>query len=436
MDILILHRVPYARIDYGRGIDHDSCNVTYFGKREALATLPPGLRCKAVERAGTASAHEEARTWLTAQPLSFDSIISLSEYELLDAARLRAWLGVPGPSPEQVSVVRNKLLMKDAVERAGVRVPRFLALSEFLTQGGVVPWGQPTVLKPHSGASSEDVVVFDTPARAFAAVNDRRTGVANLDHDAPQIGGYEVEEFVSGPILHFDGLVESGRIVALTASRYIGTCLGYAKGQPLGSYHIPVTPVAQRWAQQVLNAVQISVGSFHLEAIETTDGLVFLEVGNRVGGADVVATFELATGVHMPSQELRLLLGKPVLASESGSAHSRGWHGWFVYPGHCAESGTYEGLNGADPFRSDPSVVTWVELEPGAALKSSVTYSAHETPLAGIVATASPEDTRRWIEALFSAVSIRTAGVEAPHLPNAAHRRTDLRPATLLPVGA
>jgi biotin carboxylase len=436
MDILILHRVPYARIDYGRGIDHESHNVTYFGKREALETLPTGLRCKAIERAGTASAFEEAREWLTAEPHNFDSIISLSEYELLDAARVREWLGVPGPSLDQVSLVRNKLLMKRAVERAGVRVPRFLSLTEFLAARGIAPWERATVLKPHSGASSEGVVVFESPAHAFEAVNNRRTGVANLDHEVPQIGGYEAEEFVSGPILHFDGLVESGRIVTLTASRYVGTCLGYAKGRPLGSYHIPVSPVAGRWAQRVLDAVEIHVGSFHLEAIETPEGLVFLEVGNRVGGADVVATFELATGVHMPSQELRLLLGKPVLTADPVAPHGHRWHGWFVYPGHALKCGAYEGLDGAEDFRSSPFVVTWVELEPGTALKSGVTYSAHEAPLAGIVATHSPDDTRRWIESLFSSISIRTAAAEAANLAGGAQRRAQPRPATPLPLGA
>ena len=60
---------------------------------------------------------------------------------------------------------------------------------------------------------------------------------------------------------------------------------------------------------RVLAAVGIRNGSFHLEAIEAPDALVFLEVGNRVGGADVVATFELATGVHLPSEELRILIG-------------------------------------------------------------------------------------------------------------------------------
>jgi hypothetical protein len=237
--------------------------------------------------------------------------------------------------------------------------------------------------------------------------------VAKLDAEEEALGDYQVEEFVTGPILHFDGLVDAGRIAVMTASRYVGTCLGYANGQPLGSYYIPLEPAALSWAQQVIAAVKIESGSFHLEAIDSAGSLVFLEIGNRVGGADVVATFELATGVHMPSRELRMLIGEPIDLPTDLQLHARGWHGWFVYPGHH-HSGAYLGLKDADRFRSDPAVVTWNELEMGAALRRNVTYSAHEAPLAGIVATRSHAATRAWIEGLFGAATLQIdAGVAA-----------------------
>ncbi|MBN3752942.1 hypothetical protein G3N95_08300 [Paraburkholderia sp. Tr-20389] len=141
---------------------------------------------------------------------------------------------------------------------------------------------------------------------------------------------YQLEEFIAGDVLHFDGLVVDGNIVTITASRYIGTCLGFAQGRPLGSHHVPLTPEMHCWSARVLDAVGIRQGSFHLEAIETPDcAPVFLEVANRVGGADVVATFELATGVHLPSEELRILTGEPpshVLAPTQSSAP---WHDDF-----------------------------------------------------------------------------------------------------------
>lgn len=410
MKILVLHRVPYFKIEYHRGIAHDRHEVTYFGTDRALATLPPELRCERVSRPGTRSAFEEARDWLARQPRAFDRVISMSEYELLDAARLREHLRVPGPPVAQVALARDKVLMKRAVEEAGLRVPRFLPLPRFLELDGRAPWHGRTVLKPHRGASSEDVLVHDTPRQAAEAVTEHRTGVARLDTGGER-EDFQVEEFVSGPIRHYDGLVQGGEILTLTASQYVGTCLEYAQGLPMGSFQIGCSDETRAWVARALAAVRIEDGSFHLEAIvpDGHDGeLVFLEVGNRVGGADVVAAVELATGVHLPSYELRVLLGEPVAGTLPEPPADQRWYGWFVHPGHHLAGREYRGLRGAMAFRSSRRVVAWTELPPGAELPDHITYQAGETVLAGIVAGDTPEETRDWMVDLFDSLSVDT----------------------------
>jgi hypothetical protein len=410
MNILILHRVPYGRIEYERGIDHDAHQVTYFGKQEALDTLPGGLRCRAVRRAGERSAYDEAIELIERTGDRFDRIISLSEYELLDAARLREAFGVQGPSVNEVQLVRNKVLMKHAVANAGLRVPRIAALPELIQRPFAAAWHGPTVLKPHSGASSEDVRVFASLDDALHAVHAKQTGIAQLDGEIPLTDQYQIEEFVTGDVLHFDGLVADGELLTTTASRYVGTCLGYANGEPLGSFHFPLSPLARDWTASILAAVGIRNGSFHLEAIDSPDGLVFLEVGNRVGGADVVATFELATGVHLPSEELRILVGAGATSGLPATQTSHEWHGWFVFPGHARAGEEYAGMTGIDRYRSDPAVVRWVELPAGSALQHRVTYSAGEAPLAGIVALPAAAETQAWLQGLFYAAQQRASG--------------------------
>jgi hypothetical protein len=412
MNILVIHRIPYQRIDYARGIDHTVHDVTYLGSRDLLATLPGSLHCARIERSGMGTLVEETLAWLESRPTNaahFERLIALSEYDLLDAAQLRERLGIPGARPVDVRPVRDKIAMKEAVERVGLRVPRYLPLAKFI-EGGVKPeWHGKTVLKPHSGASSEDVVVFSSPAAAQSAVGARSSGAAKLDTGALDLDSYEIEEFISGDILHFDGLISDGTLLAMSASIYVGTCLGFAQGLPLGSSHIPVDALARDWVPRVLAAVGIRNGSLHLEAIDDGD-LVFLEVGNRVGGADVVPTFELATDVHLPSEELRILIdGAPSRPFTTTLPHTQAggpWHGWFVFPGHAgrlAGDGAYRRIGGIDAFRDDPAVVRWTELATGMVLQPRVTYSAHEAPLAGIVAHGDWQDTRAWIEALFQA---------------------------------
>lgn len=401
MKILILHRVPYPRIEYHRGIDHELHDVTYLGKQSAIDTLPPQLRCTAIVRPGLASAHDEALAWLAQSPQSFDRIISMSEYELLDAARLREALNVDGAPLAAVNLARNKLDMKAAVQARKLRVPRFMPLDRYLALQGHVPWRGATVLKPHSGASSMDVSIHQQPVSAFDEIRHK---VSEL---SLRIEEFQVEEFISGPIRHFDGLVQNGRILTLLSSEYVGTCLDYMeRGQPLGSWHRETTVEIRDWVSAVLQAVQIHNGAFHLEAIMEDDEPVFLEVGNRVGGADVVATYELATGIHLPSLELRIHIGGELdIEHLTRKAPNLGF-GWFVFPGHTHRERIYQGLNGADELRASPLVVQWNELQPGALLPEHVTYSAFEAPLAGIVKSADPLQTRAWMQALFTRVSL------------------------------
>ncbi|WP_432127519.1 ATP-grasp domain-containing protein [Streptomyces sp. bgisy082] len=410
MKILVLHRVPYFKIEYHRGISHDRHDVTYFGTDQALATLPPGLRCDRVSRPGVRPVFEEAREWLTHRPRDFDRIISVSEYELLDAAMLREHLGVPGAPPAQVVLARDKVLMKRAVQEAGLRVPRFLPLPRFLEGDRPAPWRGRTVLKPHRGASSEDVLVFDTPALAEAAIREGRTGITRLDAGRDR-EDFQVEEFVSGPIRHFDGLVQDGEILVLSASEYVNTCLQYSQGHPLGSFQIEFSDKTRAWVARALAAVRIEDGSFHLEAIVQDGEAVFLEVGNRVGGADVVAAVELATGVHLPSYELRALLGEPVAGMLPRPPARPRRYGWFAYPGHHLADREYRGLDGEAAFRDTPSVVAWNELAVGAPLPDHITYQTGETILTGIVTGDTPQALRDWMTGLFGSLSVRTRPV-------------------------
>lgn len=401
MNILVLHRVPYARIQYHRGIDHTAHNVTYLGVQAIIDTLPADLNCTRVVRPGLSSAFDEAYAWLIQGPMCFDRIISMSEYELLDAARLREAFGVPGPSVRQVSLVRNKLLMKDTVAASGLRVPRFLSLDAFMQRPDACPWSGKTVIKPHSGASSVDVQVHDSVALAAQAVSQR------MDNGALQLEAFEVEEFIDGPVRHFDGLVQHGRIYEMTSSEYVGTCLAYMEhGEPLGSFQMETTPAMREWVGKVLAAVEIRDGAFHLEAIMDGDNPVFLEVGHRVGGADVVATFEMATGIHLPSLELRIHLHTYPIEPREPSNASQDCFGWFAFPGHAHPAATFSGLSGATAFRDNSAIVQWHELPIGAALPRHVTYSAHEAPLTGIVKLENPNQAKAWLRNLFDGVAL------------------------------
>jgi len=393
MRILVLHRIPDTVIRYAESIDHDSHDVTYVGAPDRVATMPAGVPARRLSRPGTGPEHDEVLTALAGEPTP-DVVIALSEYDLLTAARVREALGVPGPTVDQVLPYRDKAAMKAAVAAHGLRTPRFRAVSSALE----VPWSGPTILKPLSGVSSEGVSSHPTVDVALEAV--RRKGV---DVDA-----YEVEEFVEGPIIHVDGLVADGVPLTAVVSRYVGTCLGFAEGDPLGSVQIDPDPEVVAWAARCLAAVGITTGAFHLEAVESPEGPVFLEVGARFGGAGVVDTFELATGVHLPSAHLRLLLegSDTTIANRVPDPGER--FGWFVWPGHTLGT-THCRVSGADAYARHPLVWRWTQRAADEPLLRTITYVDAYVPAAGVTGPGGSDDMTALMTEMFAAVEVLPA---------------------------
>jgi hypothetical protein len=392
MRILILHRISNDLVRYQDGLG-DHHDVTYIGVPDRMAALPGHLGGTRIVRPGTGDTAAEVLAAVSGLA-PFDLVVALSEYDLLGAAQVREALGVNGDRVASVLPVRDKTLMKAAVAAAGLRVPRFAPLPA--ARAGGVPWAGPTIVKPVDGASSQDVFRYPSAAQALAA---------------PVPGdpaGFQAEEFVDGPIVHVDGLMAGGLPVAIQASRYIGTCLGYADGDPLGSVQIDTGPELTAWALSCLAAVGIRDGLFHLEGFQTADGLVFLEVGARFGGGDIVPVFELATGVHLPSAWLRVLTGAPLPAPrETG-----GRYGMFVWPGHQLGAEQCEVI-GAEQFAASPLVHRWVQRLPGEPISRGISYSDTDVPLAGIVGPGSPAALEDFLTSAFAGITVTAAGLAA-----------------------
>jgi hypothetical protein len=401
MNILILHKRAYDRMQYDRAIDHDAHRVTYVGTETTLRSLPADLPCERIARPGTRSLYEEVLEILGANAPRFDRIVSFSELELLDAARLRETLGVPGPRYDEVLRVRDKIRMKEAVQAGGVRVPAHMHAARAVREQP--SWNGRTVLKPLDGAFSENVQVYPSAAEAVAAIRDGSHGIRNFDVDR-----YELEEFVEGDVIYFDGLVVEGVLIAVVASRYVGSCLGYAAGEPLGSVQFDADAALRSWADACVTAVGLHTSSFHLEAILATDGPVFLEIAGRVGGGEVVECFERATGMHMPSLELRALVDPAsVAAMRPTKADTR--FGFFMFPGHHLGEDSCD-VVGVERFLRHPHVLRTSLLPPGARLERHITYLAGEAPFVGLVGGATTAELEETLRQMFREVHIVPRG--------------------------
>ncbi|MCD0453396.1 hypothetical protein LO762_30070 [Actinocorallia sp. API 0066] len=399
MRVLVMHRIPDSFAHYARNIDHDLHEVTYVSAPDRAATLPTGVRATFLDRPGTGDTADEVLAAVAGLPAP-DVLVAMSEYDLLAAGRVRDALGVPGPGEADVLPVRDKVLMKAAAEAGGLRTPRYLPLGDALAGGpSSVPWKGRTVLKPLSGASSEGVSDYPDVASALEAGR------------AVDAAGHEIEEFVDGPIVHLDGLMHGGELGVVVTSKYVGTCLRYAAlGEPLGSVQIATPPPLAAWATRALRAVGIHDGPFHLEVILAAEGPVFLEVGARVGGADIVDAVELATGVHLQSAQVRQLVGSPL---GSGPSRDPGpgpdeRYAFFMFPGHTLGS-RHCRITGEDPFRASPLVHRWVQRTPDEPIKDTITYADSDIPVAGVLGPATADELTDFMLAMFTTIKIHPA---------------------------
>ncbi|WP_030771875.1 ATP-grasp domain-containing protein [Streptomyces sp. NRRL F-2664] len=392
MKILVIHQVPYRKIGYDRGLDHDRHEVTYIGHPHRMADLPDGLPARRI----TLDPDEDLVAGILARTSpadGYEKVLSLSEFGIVEACHVRRHLGIEGPDLAAVERVRDKVRMKEALAGSGLRHPRFAAGP---APDGTLPWTGRTVLKPRQGASSEDVTVHATAREALDA-HGRLTDP----------GEFQLEEHIDGDILHADGLVDGGRLVELAVSRYVNKPVEYAHGTPLGSHQEPCTPAQRTLAEQVVKVLGIEEGCIHLEFFETATGeLVFLEVANRMGGAAVVSTHELHTGVHLPSHEIAVRLGldRPPAGPPSGRHH-----GWLAFPGHHLAADEVRAVDVPEWIRTHPCLDVLHVLAPDQETPRHITYQEWEVPVFIEASHTDADELRRFLEECTRAVSVRTA---------------------------
>ena len=403
MNILILHRIPYHRINYHLSIDHDLHQVTYIGLPDQLANLPGHIRYRTLTRAGLGSLADEVLSAIESEKLAVDAVIALSESELSDAARVREVLGVPGAGVSEIRNWRDKSVLKQLAVEHGLRVPRRMPLDRFALLNSL-PWSGQTVLQALDPKCGDASAVFGNADEILTAMHQKKTGLAALDKTRAQLDSFELEELISGQHMHFDGLVENGQIIVMTGSQYIGNCKLYAQGQPIGSVQVETSADDALWAQKLIRAAGIQRGAFHIELISTPAGRVFLDLDNRPGGACVVETFRMATGINLIAAELSILLGEQINVKIRRKSKR---FGWFAFPGHHLKPGTCV-ISAHHAFLTHPIMLRCEMLNKSSPLPRAVTYQPSALPMSGIIGAASSIEMANLLKKMFREVKIES----------------------------
>jgi hypothetical protein len=326
-------------------IDFDRDTVTAVMPRASAARLPEDLaarfaRIAVVDLPDTddLELYDRAADEMCARAVELAAefgtpaaIVGLYEHTTLPAARMREHFGLSGTDVRTATLCRDKVPMKQVLADAGVPVPRFIALgadtprSELAEFAARVP-GR-IVVKPRSQGASIGVRILDDAAALLA-----------LAASGGFEEGTEAEEFVSGTIYHFDGIVRDGEIQWFSAARYLDSCFSFQyEDVPLASVTLDDPGLVLRsweFTDTVLRAIGLTDSAFHLEAFHTeADELVFLEIGNRFGGAGVPWLQRAIFGVDLAREAVLACLGRPTeLPAPATVLDHAGAAGWLYMP--------------------------------------------------------------------------------------------------------
>jgi len=232
----------------------------------------------------------------------FDGVITFSEAAVIAVAALAEALGRPGIGVDAARNSRNKLLMRQAYERAGVPIPGYRFVTELDDAlAAAERFGYPVVLKPTMGAGSHFVYRVDTPeelrlrfAQAMAGIRDMFWVAAEADGIDLGPQGLLVESFLDGREYLMEALAWDDEV-------YLGSVVDRitAEGQSYDDdvHHAPTSLPAEELARvhRVVRAAAHAQGlrrsAMHAEVRYHGGDPHLLEIAARVGGGglDLIA---------------------------------------------------------------------------------------------------------------------------------------------------
>ena len=152
------------------------------------------------------------------------AVIPGVEYSVKEANLINHRLGLPGLDPKCLDLVRSKVQMREALEKAGIAIPRFWkldTLGELKSLVGEIRF--PCVVKPIDAGASIGVVRVSDESKLYDAVS---YSISVVD---PACGmrfsrGVIIEEYIVGPEYSVEGYVDDGvvKFVGITEKKIWG----------------------------------------------------------------------------------------------------------------------------------------------------------------------------------------------------------------------
>lgn len=227
---------------------------------------------------------ERTREWLTQLGIRPDRVECLWEPGVVLAARMREAFGVPGIRVDQARAFRDKELMKQRLDAAGLRTPHHYSATtteEARQAAGNV--GYPVIIKPIDGAGSADTYVVRSDEELEEALSATR-----------HVERISVEEFVEGEEFTYDAILADGETLFENVAWYRPKPLVARQNPWISPQAVCLADIRQpdiapgvELGRKVLSALGLKTGMAHMEWYRSDKNggeAIFGEVGARAPG--------------------------------------------------------------------------------------------------------------------------------------------------------
>jgi biotin carboxylase len=245
-----------------------------------------------------------------------DGILTVGDGPVLIAARVAEALGMPGHPPEAAAASRDKRLLRQRLQAAGLRVPWFTTVP-LDTDPGVlldrVPF--PCVVKPLALSASRGVIRADD-GRGFVEAYERLRRLLKSPEietmREPATRMIHVESYIEGDEYAIEAVLDRGRLQIFAIFDKPDPLVG-----PFFEETVYVTPsrlpagaqaALVRAVEDAVRAVGLLHGPVHAECRVCPEGIFLLEVAARpIGGLCARALrFDGPAGRGLPLEEVLL----------------------------------------------------------------------------------------------------------------------------------
>ncbi|WP_436889223.1 ATP-grasp domain-containing protein [Mammaliicoccus sciuri] len=255
----------------------------------------------------------------------FTKIITFRENDIIRSAYLRELLNIPGQSIESAQFFRDKFIMKSHLKRNDILTPHFSNIKSFSDIYLFIKKNNyPVIIKPRLGAGSVNTFVIKNEEELFYFFrNELRT--FNLNE-------LIIEEFIEGDVYHIDGIVNKGRPLIISPSKYINNCLQFKNGSSTCSVMLDesnklYSQLIEYTENLLSKIVKTDVYIFHLEVFISNSEIIFCEIASRAGGGEIEFCISKKYGIYLNKELFSLAVSGKLNSSikYNDNIKSMGW---------------------------------------------------------------------------------------------------------------